>query len=310
MTERQDVVIIGAGPAGLAAAIYTGRARLRTAVLEKGLPGGQILITDWIENYPGYPDGVAPSDLMENFRKQAVRFGARVVRDEARAVVRDPADADGWVVRGAKAEYPTRTVLLATGSEYRRLGLAEEGRFVGRGVSYCATCDGAFFRDRDIAVVGGGDQALMEAVFLAKFARKVYLIHRRGELRGTKILQERVFENPKIEVLWRTVVEAIVGTANVEGLVLRSTEDGSKRNLAVDGIFISVGMSPVSGFVKGLLKMNDWGQIIVDEHMATSEPGIFAAGDVISSAPRQVATAAGTGVTAAINITAYLSTYK
>jgi len=310
--ERHDVVIIGAGPAGLAAAIYTGRGRLRTLVLEKGLPGGQILITDWIENYPGFPNGIAPFDLMEGFRKQALRFGAEIASDEVREVVSDPdpARAGGWLVRGSKGEYPTRTVLVAAGSEYRRLGLADESRLVGRGVSYCATCDGAFFRERDIAVVGGGDTALMEAVFLTKFARKVHLIHRRDALRGAKILQERVFENPKIEVQWSSVVEAVLGKDNVEGVLLRGLKDGSMSELAVEGLFVSIGTVPVTGFLKGLVALNEWGQIIVDARMAASRPGIFAAGDVIAGAPRQVATAAGTGVTAAMAVNEFLSTYK
>jgi thioredoxin reductase (NADPH) len=308
----KDVVIVGAGPAGLAAAIYTGRARLRTLVLEKGLPGGQILITDWVENYPGFPNGVAPFELMENFRKQALRFGAEFASDEVRAVVRDPdpGNPGGWLVRGAKAEHPTRTVLVATGSEYRRLGLADEGRLIGRGVSYCATCDGAFFRERDIAVVGGGDTALMEAVYLTKFARTVHLVHRRDALRGAKILQERVFENPKIVVEWSSVVDAILGRDNVEGLVLRSVKDGSTRNLAVEGLFVSIGTVPVTGFVKDVLVLNEWGQVVVDPKGAASQPGVYAAGDVIAGAPRQVATAAGTGVAAAMAINEFLSTYK
>lgn len=308
--DRLDVVIVGAGPAGLAAAIYTGRARLRTLVLEKGLPGGQILITDWIENYPGFPGGLAPFDLMEKFRKQAEDFGAQIVNEEVRGIDRDGANPGGWIVRGANGDYAARTVLIATGSEYRRLDLPDEARLIGRGVSYCATCDGAFFRGRDIAVVGGGDQALMEAVFLTKFARKVYLIHRRDQLRGTKILQERVFENAKIEVLWSTVVDSIKGPDCLEGVVLRSTKDGAKRDLAVEGLFISVGMTPISGFARGVVQMNEWGQIVVNARMAASEPGIYAAGDVIADAPRQVATAVGTGVTAAMSIDEYLSTYK
>jgi thioredoxin reductase (NADPH) len=303
-----DVVIIGAGPAGLSAAIYTGRARLDTIVLEKAIPGGQILITDWIENYPGFPDGVAPFELMENFRKGAVKFGARIVTDAARTIRRDP-DGKAWIVAGGKAEYPARAVLVTSGAQYRRLGLKNEGRLIGRGVSYCATCDGAFFRDAEIAMVGGGDTALMEAVFLTKFASKVHLIHRRDELRGTKILQERLFADPKIEIHWSTVVEEILGAENVEGIVLRHVQDGARETLPLKGVFVSIGMDPNNEVVQGLLRLNEWGEIVVDPKMGTSEPGIFAAGDVIASTPHQVATAVGTGVHAAISIGDYLAAY-
>jgi len=305
MSERCDVVIIGAGPAGLAAALYTGRARLRTIVLEKGVPGGQILLTDWIENYPGFPDGMAPFDLMENFRKQAVKFGAEIVTGEALEVRKD---GPAWVVRTAEAEYATRAIILATGAQYRQLGLPNEAKLVGRGVSYCATCDGAFFRDLDIAVVGGGDTALMEAEFLTKYARVVHLIHRRDKLRGVKILQERVFANPKVTIHWDSVVDEILGESNVEGVVLRNVKDGSKTKIPLEGVFVSIGMDPVNGVVKGLLKLNNWGEIIVNERLATSELGIFAAGDVINAAPHQVATAVGTGVHAALSVDEYLST--
>ena len=305
MSEQFDVVIIGAGPAGLSAAIYTGRARLNALVLEKGIPGGQILITDWIENYPGFPDGAAPFELMENFRKHAIKFGAQIVTDEAREIHRD---GDRWVVRGGKADYPARTVIVTTGAAYRRLGLPSEAKLIGRGVSYCATCDGPFFRDREIAVVGGGDTALMEAEFLTKFAGAVHLIHRRDKLRGTKILQERVFANPKIVFHWNSVVDEIRGDANLESVVLKNVKDGSRSTLSIEGLFISIGMDPTNEIVKGLLKLNEWGEIVVDEKMATSAPGIYAAGDVLAGAPHQVATAVGTGVHAAISVDEYLST--
>jgi len=305
--DRFDVVIIGAGPAGLSAAIYTGRARLSTLVLEKGIPGGQILITDWIENYPGFPDGVAPFDLMEGFRRQAVHFGAQIVTDDVREIVPDPGRPNGWIVRGGNGDYSARAVIIATGAQYRRLGLADEARLIGRGVSYCATCDGAFFRDREIAVVGGGDTALMEAVFLTKFASRVHLVHRRERLRGTKILQERVFANPKITVEWNSVAEKILGADLVEGLVLRNTRDGSTREIRVEGVFVSIGMDPTSGFVKGFLDLNEWNEIKVDGRMATSKPGIYAAGDVVDAAPHQVATASGAGVTAALSVGDYLN---
>lgn len=304
MAETYDVVIIGTGPAGLAAALYTGRARLKTIVLEKAIPGGQILLTDWIENYPGFPDGIAPFDLIEKFRSQALKFGAKFITDEAKDIRRE---GGLWLVQGHKAPYPMRAAIVATGAAYRRLGLPNEGRLIGRGVSYCATCDGAFFRERDIAVVGGGDTALMEAIFLTKFARKVALIHRRDQFRGTKIIQERVLANPKIEVRWSSVVESIVGEDNVEGIVLRNVKDDTRTTLPVEGVFVSIGMDPNTEFVKGLLKLNEWGEIVVQANMATSQPGIYAAGDVIDACPHQVASAVGSGVHAAISVDEYLS---
>jgi len=305
----RDVVIIGAGPAGLAAAIYTGRARLDTVVLEKGLPGGQILITDWVENYPGFPDGIAPFELMESFRKQAVKFGAVFVSDAAGEIKPDGESA-GWVVVCGKAEYRTRAVILATGAQYRRLGLKNEGRLIGRGVSYCATCDGAFFRDRSIAVVGGGDTALMEAHYLTKFASVVHLIHRRDRFRGAKILQERVFECDRVQVHWDSVVDEILGGENVEGIVLRNVKDEKRTNVPVEGLFVSIGMDPNNEVARGLVEINEWGEIVVDSKMRTSKTGIYAAGDVIDSTPHQVATAVGTGVHAAMRVSEYLSGYK
>jgi len=304
MSEAYDVVIIGAGPAGLAAAIYTGRARLNTLVLEKGIPGGQILITDWIENYPGFPEGAAPFDLMENFHKQALKFGAKFETDEAKEIRHD---GDLWIVRGGKSEYPARAVIVTTGAAHRRLGLQNEGKLIGRGVSYCATCDGPFFRDKEIAVVGGGDTALMEAEFLTKFASVVHLIHRRDKLRGTKILQERVFANPKIAIHWDSIIDEITGGLNLESITLKNVKDGSKSVVPVEGLFVSVGVDPLNAVVKGLVDLNEWGEIIVDEKMATSALGIYAAGDVIEAAPHQVATAVGTGVHAAISVDGYLS---
>jgi thioredoxin reductase (NADPH) len=304
MAETYDVVIIGAGPAGLASALYTGRARLNTIVLEKAIPGGQILLTDWIENYPGFPDGIAPFDLIENFRNQALKFGAKFITDAAQEIRKE---GDPWLVQGGKTQYPTRAVIVATGAAYRRLGLPNEARLIGRGVSYCATCDGAFFRERDIAVVGGGDTALMEAIFLTKFARKVALIHRRDRFRGTKIIQERVLANPKIEVYWNSVIETIDGGDNVEAIVLRNVKDETLTTLPVEGLFVSIGMDPNTEFVKGLLKLNEWGEIVVQANMATSQPGIYAAGDVIDACPHQVASAVGSGVHAAISVDEYLS---
>jgi thioredoxin reductase (NADPH) len=302
-TADYDVVIIGAGPAGLAAGLYAGRARLATVILEKGLPGGQILLTDWVENYPGFPEGIAPFDLMENFKKQALKFGAAIETDEAQAIRKD---GQRWVVAGRNNDYRARAVIIATGAAYRKLDLANEERLTGRGVSYCATCDGAFFRDREVAVVGGGDNALNEAIFLTKFCRKLYLIHRRDRFRAIKILQERVFSNAKIEVLWNSVIEGIEGESRLERIIVKDVKKNRTYPLRLDGLFVSIGMDPHTGFVKGLLELNEWGEIKVDQKMSTSQPGIFAAGDVADACPKQVATAVGTGVAAALAVNDYL----
>jgi thioredoxin reductase (NADPH) len=298
-----DVVIIGAGPAGLAAAVYTGRGRLETVVLEKAIPGGQILLTDWVENYPGFPDGVAPFDLMDSFRKQAERFGALIETDEAKSVRRED---KYWMVAGQALEYRARAVIIASGAAYRKLGIPNETRLAGKGVSYCATCDGPFFRDSTVAVVGGGDNALTEAVLLTRFCRKLYLIHRRDQFRAIKILQERVLSNPKIEVLWNCVVDAAEGENNLERVIVRNVKENSTFPLSLDGMFISIGMDPHSAFVQGVVELNEWGEIKVDSRMATSQPGIYAAGDVADACPKQVATAVGAGVSAALSVNEYL----
>jgi thioredoxin reductase (NADPH) len=301
--EKHDVVIIGAGPAGLAASIYTGRARLRTVVLEKALPGGQILLTDWVENYPGFPEGIAPFDLIENFRKQAERFGAAIKTDEVRSLRKED---DFWAVVGQEREYVARSVIIATGAAYRRLGIPNEARLTGRGVSYCATCDAPFFRDGVVAVVGGGDNALTEAIMLAKFCRKLILIHRRDQFRAIKILQERVFSNPKIEILWNSVVESAEGRNQLERIVVRNVKESRTFSLELDGLFVSIGTDPHTDFVKGLLELNKWREIKVKPDMSTSQAGIFAAGDVADACPKQVITAAGTGVVAALAVNDYL----
>jgi len=298
-----DVVIIGAGPAGLAAAVYTGRGRFETVVLEKAIPGGQILLTDWVENYPGFPDGIAPFDLMENFRKQAERFGALIETDEAKGIRREE---KGWLVAGRSKEYGAKAVIIASGADYRKLGIPNETRLTGKGISYCATCDGPFFRDAVVAVVGGGDNALTEAVMLTKFCRKLYLIHRREQFRAIRILQERVLANPKIEVLWNCIVEAAEGENNLERAILRNVKEDRTFPLPLDGLFISIGMDPHTEFVRGVVELNEWGEIKVDSRMATSQPGIFAAGDVADACPKQVATAVGAGVSAALSVNEYL----
>jgi thioredoxin reductase (NADPH) len=304
--EILDVVIVGAGPAGLAAAIYTGRARLKTVVLEKAIPGGQILLTHWIENYPGFPDGIAPFELVENFRKQAEKFGTVFETEQATAIRRD---GPRWVVKGQSREFPTRAVIIATGAAYRKLGIPNEERLTGRGVSYCAACDGAFFRDEVVAVVGGGDNALTEAMFLTKFAKKLYVIHRRDRFRAIKILQERIFADPKVEVLWDSVVEAAEGESRLEKITVRNLRENRSHELPLDGLFISIGMDPHTDFVRGLVDLNERREVKVTPGMATSKKGIFAAGDVVDACPKQVAVAVGAGVTAALSVDEYLETF-
>jgi thioredoxin reductase (NADPH) len=304
MRETLDVVIIGAGPAGLAAAVYTGRARLNTLILEKGMPGGQILLTDFVENYPGFPEGVVPFQLMGDFRKQAEKFGAKIETDEARKIQKQD---NLWHISGVKGEYPARAIIIATGSVYRKLGIPGEAKLIGRGVSYCATCDGAFFKDKEVAVVGGGDNALTEALLLAKFCRKVKVIHRRDQFRGVKILQERIFANDKIEVLWNSVVEEISGEGRFESITIKNVKDDKATKLKLDGLFISIGTDPNTEFVKGLVDLDEWGQIKVSQDMSTSQAGIFAAGDVTNACPEQMATAVGTGASAALAVDEYLN---
>lgn len=305
--ENYDVVIIGAGPAGLAAAIYTGRDRLKTVVLEKGLPGGQVLLTDWVENYPGFPEGITPFELIENFRKQAEKFGAVIELDEAKSIRKKD---EFWVVSGPNREYATRAVIVATGAAYRKLGIPSEARLTGRGVSYCATCDAPFFKDRVVAVVGGGDNALTEAIFLTKFCRKLILIHRREQFRARKILQERIAASPKIEVLRNCVVESAEGENYLERIMVRNVKENRTFPVQLDGLFISIGTDPHTDFVKGLLELNEWREIKVKSNMATSEEGIFAAGDVVDASPKQVATAVGTGVVAALAVNDYLQSFE
>jgi thioredoxin reductase (NADPH) len=304
VSQTHDVIIIGAGPAGLAAAIYTGRARLDTLLLEKATPGGQILLTDFVENYPGFPDGIAPFQLMEDFRKQAEKFGARITMDDVREVDRKE---DFWRLVGNRGDYSARAVIIATGSSHRKLDVEGERELTGRGVSYCATCDGAFFMNKEAAVVGGGDWALTEALFLTRFCSIVKIIHRRDQFRGEKILQERVFENSKIKVLWGMVVEKISGADSLKSVTIRNVKDNTTSNLKLDGLFVSIGTVPNSEIVKDLVTLNEWGEIKVGNNMSTNQPGLFAAGDVTNACPQQMATAVGTGVAAAIAVNDYLS---
>ncbi len=297
MAEVYDLAIIGGGPAGLTAYLYAARARLNTVLIEKLSPGGQVLVTDFVENYPGFPEGLPGWELMEKFKAQVEKLGFNQVLDE---VVKLEIENNLKKLHLASGKHLlARTVIIATGATPHKLGVPGEKELTGKGVSYCATCDGPFFRDQIVAVVGGGNTAVQEAIFLTKFVRKVFLIHRRDQLRAQKILQERAFANEKIEFIWNSVVEEIIGKEKVEAVKIKNRKTGEEKILKVDGVFIFIGIRPQSEFVKDLLKLDERGFIVTDCEMRTEIPGVFAAGDVRSKACRQIVTAAGDGATAA-----------
>ena len=311
LTDVRNVIIIGSGPAGYTAAIYAARARLEPLVLEGSVSwGGALMNTTDVENYPGFRDAIMGPALMDEMRAQAERFGAEIVTDDAEAV--ELTGGDIKIVRdGSGNEYQTRTVILAMGSRYRELGLPNEKRLSGHGVSWCATCDGFFFRDQDIAIVGGGDSAMEEATFLTRFARKVYVIHRRHQLRASKVMQERAFANEKIEFVWNAEVVDILGEDKVSGLTLRDTVDGAERNLAVSGLFVAIGHDPRSELVAGQVHRDENGYVLVDHPTTrTNLIGVFAAGDLVDHIYRQAVTAAGTGCQAALDAERFLAAYE
>jgi thioredoxin reductase (NADPH) len=301
MTEY-ETIIIGGGPAGLTAGLYAARAGLTTLLLERGVFGGQIVNARLVENYPGFPEGVSGPELGEFMRRQATKYGLETLAAEVTGVRKGSA----YEVSTTEGNIQAKTIIIAAGSEYRKLDVAGEESLAGRGVSYCATCDGFFFRDREVAVVGGGDTALTGALELTQHCRKVYLIHRRDRLRATKALQEMVFAQPKIELVWNTVVHEIVGDRIVRSLRLRNTKTGESSNLEVDGLFVAVGVKPNSEIFSQLVTLDEAGFIATDELMKTSAPGIFAAGDIRHSSFRQVITAAGDGAVAANSTFKYL----
>ena len=303
----RNVIIIGSGPAGYTAAVYTARAGLEPLVFEGAVTaGGALMNTTEVDNFPGFPDGIVGPDLMSNLRKQAERFGAELVPDNVIEV--DLSGEIKRVVDGDGAQHLARTVIVATGSGYRELGLPEEKRLSGHGVSWCATCDGFFFRGKDIVVVGGGDTAMEEATFLTRFATSVTLVHRRDRLRASKIMQDRARNDPKITIAWNSEVVRILGEDQVTGVVLRDTTNGRQRTLAAAGLFIAIGHDPRSELFRAQLDIDDDGYIRVQAPSTrTSIPGVFACGDVVDHAYRQAVTAAGTGCAAALDTERHLA---
>ncbi|MEU5988292.1 thioredoxin-disulfide reductase [Spirillospora sp. NPDC047418] len=305
MSDVRNVIVIGSGPAGYTAAVYAARGDLKPLVFEGSVTaGGALMNTTDVENFPGFPDGILGPDLMDNLRKQAERFGAELITDDVTEV---DLTADPKVVKVGDETYLAKTVIVATGSGYRELGLPDEKRLSGRGVSWCATCDGFFFREQDIAVVGGGDTAMEEAIFLTKFARSVTVVHRRGELRASKIMQDRAFANEKIKFLWDSEVASIQGEDRVTGVTVRNTKTGAESALEITGLFIAIGHDPRSELFAGQLETDTDGYLLVDAPTTrTKIPGVFACGDVVDHIYRQAITAAGSGCSAAIDAERWL----
>ncbi len=304
-TFRYDVVIIGGGPAGLTAGVYAGRAQLSTVILEKGLPGGQIAQTDEVENYPGFPDGITGPELSERMVAQAAKFGAGIAMDEVTGIERHP--AGGFLVRGFAADYHASAVIVATGANPRRLGVPGEDELYGRGVSTCATCDGFFYRGKEVVVVGGGDAAVEEGYFLTKFASKVTVVHRRNDLRANKAAQERAFANPKMTFVWNTVVTEIEGAGGqVTGVLTRDAVTGEAGRIATDGVFVYIGHEPNTAFLRGAVRLRASGYVDVRDEVYTDVPGIFAAGDVSDEVYRQLGTSVGAGTRAAMAVEKWL----
>lgn len=301
---KADLLILGGGPAGLAAALYACRARIPTIILEKGALGGQMAATETVDNYPGFAEPIFGYELAQKMEEHARRFGANIVTDDVTRVSRSPG---GFTVdTDSGRTYQGSAIILATGASPVKLGIPGEFEFAGKGVSYCAVCDGPFFQDEELAVIGGGDSAVEEAVYLTRFAKRVHLIHRRDELRAVKDIQERAFAQPKLTIHWNNVPVEVVGDTAVKGLRVRSVKDGSEEELPVAGVFFYVGLVPNNAAFAGLIEADDHGFVITEANMACSMPGVFAAGDVRAKSLRQISTAVGDGATAAYSAQAYL----
>jgi thioredoxin reductase (NADPH) len=301
--ETYEVIIIGSGPAGYTAGVYTSRAKLNTLLISGSLPGGQLMTTSEVENYPGFPNGIFGPELMMNMRQQAERFGAKLLDDE---VVEVDFKKRPFGIRTHGQEFRSESVVICTGASPRKLGLRAEQEFAGKGISYCATCDGPFFKGEDIAVVGGGDTAIEEATFLTKFGKSVKIIHRKDFLRASKILQEKAFENPKIDFVWDNVVSDISGNKKINSISVRNLKTGEERNIPVGGLFVAIGHEPNTSIFKGQLELDDRGYIILTKNTRTSVEGVFAAGDVHDYRYRQAITAGGFGCMAALDVEKWL----
>jgi len=299
---KYEVIIIGGGPAGLTAGLYASRAGLKTALLEKGMFGGQIVNALKVENYPGFPDGISGFDLVSLMHQQAMKYGMELINVEVTGI--EPGKPN--IVVTAEVRYEANAVIIAAGSEYTKLNVPGEKEYTGRGISYCATCDGAFFKDVEVAVIGGGDTALTDALELTQHASKIHVIHRRDQLRASQILQERALKNPKLDFVWDSVVEEIEGNSMVSGLKLKNVKTGETSLLPVAGVSVAIGLKPNSLHFDSLLKLDEQGYIITDLLMTTSLPGIYAAGDIRKNSVRQVSSAVGDGAAAAINAFKYI----
>lgn len=300
-----DLVVIGGGPAGLTAGLYAARARLNTLMVEKLSPGGQVLTTDWVENYPGFPDGVSGFDLIEKMKEQALKFDLKIINEEVTSLTRD---TESLVIGSTAGDITSKTIILTTGASPNTLEVPGEAEMTGRGVSYCGTCDGPFFRDVEVAVVGGGDTACEEALVLTRFASRVHIFHRRDELRATGILRERVLADPKIEIHWSSVIQSIDSNekAQVSGVSVENVKTGAGSSVPVDGVFIFVGTHPSTEIFDGFIDLNKKGFIITNLDLETNQPGVWAAGDNRVTSLRQIATAVGDGALAAFNTESYI----
>jgi thioredoxin reductase (NADPH) len=305
--KHYDVLIIGSGPAGYTAGVYTSRAKLNTLIISGTLPGGQLMTTSEVENYPGFPNGIFGPELMMNMRQQAERFGTTIVDDE---VIKVDFKKRPFTITTHSETYTAEAVIVCTGASPRKLGIPSEQQFSGRGVSYCATCDGPFFKGEDIVVVGGGDTALEEATFLTKFGKSVKIVHRRDSLRASKILQDKAFENPKIEFVWNNAVSDIKGDKKINTVMVKDIKSGKVRTINAGGLFVAIGHEPNTSIFQGELELDDKGYMVLKQNTRTSVEGVFAAGDVHDHRYRQAITAAGFGCMAAIDVERWLSERK